>query len=362
MSWTIKYLLPLVLSIIISLIAQRSVAHIAYRRKIFDSTNARKMHTGMVPRLGGLAFLPTVLLSLCICLFVWVLGGDCLSVFELRPNGITKIIICGIAFVIVYLTGLWDDFLEIGYKQKFVLQLAAALFLVSIGIRIDDLCGIFGIHEIPWYISWPLSAIAVVFIINSFNLIDGIDGLASSLAILTFLFYGMILIMADIRSLTILCIILAGTLIGFSYFNIFGKTCSRNKIFMGDTGSMTTAMAIASTGIIILHADTSQNPEWNMVVVLSPMLIPYFDAFRVMFTRILHSSNPFLPDCNHIHHKFIKSGISQRKTLYYILTEASFLIAINLLLIRYLNINIVLLIDIALYILFIRMIRKPTNT
>ena len=121
--------------------------------------------------------------------------------------------------------------------KKFYTQFfTAALISIGSGIRIDNFFGILGIYEINYYISIIFTVTVVVFLVNSYNLIDGIDGLAGGIGILACLSFAFSFFKLGVPNYenVVLCFILLGSLIAFLYFN-FSK---RNKIFMGDTGSL----------------------------------------------------------------------------------------------------------------------------
>lgn len=123
----------------------------------------------------------------------------------------------------------------------------------------------------------------------------------------------------------------AGTLLPFFYYNVFGNAKKQKKIFMGDTGALTTGMIMVFCAIAMLHIDSATfTHEFNpMVMALSPLIIPCFDVVRVYLHRVRRHRNPFLPDKCHIHHKLLALGLNQRTALIVIMIWAAAFIVVN---------------------------------
>ncbi len=148
---------------------------ISFRKNLFDEVNERKIHQGRVPRLGGIAFMPSMVFS----------GG------EAWANDVVVPFCFGVcALMIMYLVGMADDLVGVRYSAKFIAQLVSAGFLALSGLTIDNLHGFLGIGEIPQWVAVPFTMLVVVFVTNAINLIDGIDGLASGLSSIAFLWLG----------------------------------------------------------------------------------------------------------------------------------------------------------------------------
>ena len=143
----------------------------------------------------------------------------------------------------------------------------------------------------------------------------------------------------------------AGTLLPFFYYNVFGDAKKQKKIFMGDTGALTTGMILIFLAIAILHAPgVPFVRDYNPVIIgISPLIIPCFDVVRVYIHRLRHHRNPFLPDQSHIHHKLLALGFNQRISLIIIMLWSMFFIVINLLLCPYLNPTFIIMIDIVIW-------------
>ena len=163
------------------------ISLISFRKRLFDSVDPRKVHHGYVPRLGGVAFFPSILIAVFLVIaFRNELFGTNLLDFE-RTNRLLVIVCC---LFILYLTGMMDDLIGVRYRSKFLIQILCGCFLALVDLRIDNLYGLFGVYELPLWVSFPLTVFVVVYVLNAINLIDGIDGLASGLSMMALLFMG----------------------------------------------------------------------------------------------------------------------------------------------------------------------------
>ena len=208
--------------------------------------------------------------------------------------------------MVMFLTGLKDDLIGLSARKKLFFQLLTALYLIFMGgVRINSLHGILGIYEIDTLSGSVISLIAIVGIINAYNLIDGIDGLAAGLGILISITFGCLFILSGQMIYALVSFSLTGSLIAFFFYNVFGRI---NKIFMGDTGSLTLGIAFAFLTIKFLDqpGSTQQQLFGSPAVALALMIVPIVDTIRVMIIRIAHKRSPFSADMNHIHHHLIR--------------------------------------------------------
>lgn len=325
---------------------------IAFRKKLFDEVDERKIHKGVVPRLGGIAFMPAVIFSVCLVLAVGMS-------FYFDPSGqsmsqSTKMImylLC--AEMLMFLIGIADDLVGLRYKAKFIGQIIAAVFICASGAYIHNLGGLLWINALPDWLGWAISGFCVVYVVNAINLIDGIDGLASGLSGIALIFYGVVLTIAQEWILAILVWAQLGTLVPFFYYNVFGNPKKQKKIFMGDTGALTVGMLISFIALSVTNIDSPTIPaDYNkMVLAFSPIFIPVFDVVRVYFHRVRHHRNPFLPDKCHIHHKLLAIGLNQRASLCLILLAALVFMLGNVALSPYVSATWLLAGDLAVWIL-----------
>lgn len=339
---------------------------IAFSKKLFDEVDERKIHKGIVPRLGGIAFLPAMIFSICLVLAVSISLGmtDSYNIFE---NCSQQIMYLLCAEMLMFLVGIADDLIGVRYKAKFVSQILAAIFICASGAYIHDMEGLLWIEELPSWLGWCISGFFVVYIVNAINLIDGIDGLASGLSGIALIFYGIVLTVAQNWVLALLVWAQLGTLIPFFYYNVFGNPNKRKKIFMGDTGSLTVGMILSFIALSVTNIDAPDvTKEYNkLVLAFSPLIIPAFDVVRVYFHRIRHHRNPFLPDKCHIHHKLLALGLNQRASLCVILLASVIFMLVNVSLSPYVAATWLVVGDVALWvcgnILITRAIRKKES-
>jgi UDP-N-acetylmuramyl pentapeptide phosphotransferase/UDP-N-acetylglucosamine-1-phosphate transferase len=166
--------------------------------------------------------------------------------------------------------------------------------------------GLFGIDQVSYGVSIALTFILFLAMINSFNLVDGIDGLASGVGIITSLFFGIGFLLNNHMAYAIMSFILASSLIAFFIYNVFGK---ENKIFLGDTGSMLIGYLLAIFAVRFLNFEDGQTvfdeDLSTPAVMLCVLIVPLFDTARVFVLRIARGKSPFTADRSHIHHRLL---------------------------------------------------------
>lgn len=324
---------------------------IAFRKKLFDEVDERKIHKGVVPRLGGIAFLPALIFAICFVLAVEISFG-LIDVYEIFVGIGRSLLYLMCAEMLIFLVGIADDLIGVRYKAKFIAQIICAVFICAAGAYIHNLGGMFWIWEIPDWFGWCISGFIVVYLVNAINLIDGIDGLASGLSGIALIFYGIVLTISQHWLLAMLAWAQFGTLVPFFYYNVFGNPKKRKKIFMGDTGALTVGMLISFIALSITNIDSTEIArDYNkLVLAFSPLVIPAFDVIRVYFHRIRHHRNPFLPDKCHIHHKLLALGFNQRTSLCLILLSAVVFMLVNILLSPYVSATLLFVADLLLWV------------
>lgn len=349
--WTINSLFVFVLSVFCAGVLIPQILLISFRKKLFDVPDERKIHQGVVPRLGGIAFKPVILFSVVLSLGIsQTLGfGEFLEeiVLESQPLAFG---FC--AILVLYLVGIADDLIGIRYCAKFIIQILCGVMLIAGGLGITELYGILFIDTMPEWIGYPLTVFAVVFIINAINLIDGIDGLASGLCGVAMLFYGVIFMHIHEYLYALFAFATLGVLVPFFYYNVFGDAHKQKKIFMGDTGSLTIGIIICVLSLRMIHrfsiemTDIKFNP---FILAYSPLIVPCFDVVRVYLHRVRNGKNPFLPDKNHIHHKLLAIGMQQRTAMVTIVAVSVCFTLCNILLSRYVDATVLLASDILIW-------------
>lgn len=349
--WLANILFSLGISLLLTGVIIPQILLIAFRKKLFDEPDARKIHTSVVPRLGGIAFMPAIFFSIIsVCGFAML--HEPLGFNSVESQWVVQFCFIACAILLMFLVGLADDLVGVKYRAKFVVQIISALMLVIGGLWIDNLHGFMWIHELSPYVGIPLTVVVIVFIINAINLIDGIDGLASGLSTIALLFYGIAFFSSGEYLYAMIAAATMGTLIPFFYYNVFGDPAKRKKIFMGDTGALTIGVVLSTLSLKMndMGHPLEGLPTNTLVVAFSPLIVPCFDVIRVYFHRIFRHRNPFLPDKCHIHHKFLALGMPQRAAMMSILIVSASFIIINVLVSPYININMLVIIDLFIWI------------
>jgi UDP-GlcNAc:undecaprenyl-phosphate/decaprenyl-phosphate GlcNAc-1-phosphate transferase len=289
-------LLTASVSFIISFLAIPVVLQIADQKKLYDIPDERKVHTKPVASLGG----------------VGIFGGFILAALlsiQISPHFFEFQYFFAAAFVIFFL-GLKDDLIVLSASKKFIGQVIAASILIHLGgIRIDSMHGLFGFDQVPEGFGLALSYLTIIVVINSFNLIDGIDGLASSLGILTMLIFGTYFFTIEQQAYALLSFAMAGSLVAFLIFNHHPA-----RIFMGDSGSL--MIGLVNSILVIKFINVAGLPsvavpiESAVAVGFAILIVPLLDTLRVFGIRIFNGRSPFTPDRNHVHHLLLERGMS----------------------------------------------------
>ena len=303
---------------------------ISHKKRLYDVPDARKVHTMPVPRLGGLSFFPVILMSMFLVigfrLYFWDMDTSSLSF-----NMLYEYLFLFVGMTLLYLVGVCDDLVGVGYRYKFAVQIAAAFLLVLSGNWFDSFGGLFGIYSVPVWGGVPFTVFIVVYITNAINLIDGIDGLASGLCCIALSVLSVIFFLRGQYVYALLAICTLGILMPFWCYNVFGNANRGHKLFMGDAGSLTLGYVIS---FLIIHmsvtnevSPTLSNPY--MVIAFSTVLVPLLDVIRVVLHRLREHKNPFLPDKNHFHHKLLRTGMRVRMVMVCIIAISAFFILLN---------------------------------
>lgn len=288
-------------SFIITFLAIPAIIKVADEKGLFDVPDSRKLHTKAIASLGGVGIFIGFFLSVFLSISTWE-HPEFQYFFA--------------AALITFFLGIKDDILVLSASKKLVGQIAAAAIVIHLGgIRIDSMHGFLGIYSLPDFISYPLTYMTIVVIVNAFNLIDGIDGLAGSLGILTTSVFGSYFMMAGLPDYALLSFALTGALCAFIVFNYHPA-----KIFMGDSGSLLLGLINAILVIkFITVADSTAGsfPIVSSVAIgFSILMVPLLDTLRVFSVRIIHGRSPFSPDRNHIHHLLLDRGLNHSQVTY----------------------------------------------
>ena len=290
-------LLSVAISFTITFLAIPAIINVAEMKKLFDMPDERKVHHSPITPLGGLG------------IFAGFVFG-CLLTLHFNQYADLQYFMAA-SFVIFFL-GLKDDILVISPVKKFIGQVLAAFIIIYYGgIQIRSMHGFLGLYQLPEMFSLLLTYFAVIVVINSFNLIDGVDGLAGSLGLLSTVVFGIYFLNVDMLPYAVIAFSLAGSLLAFLIFNF-----QPAKIFMGDTGSL--LVGTINSILVIKFINVANTEDVTFPILASPavgftiLMIPLLDTLRVFGIRILHRRSPFSPDRNHIHHLLLDRGFSHR--------------------------------------------------
>ncbi|KKB49210.1 glycosyltransferase family 4 protein [Parabacteroides gordonii] len=338
--------LCLVLSFIFSFIFLPQIMKISKRKQLYDVPNGRKSHKEKVPRLGGIAFFPSIVLSMSLVVGYRYLIGFPLNE-QLTGNILLEFLFLAAGCLFLFMMGIEDDLIGVRYRKKFITQFLVASLLPISGFYLNNLYGLLGLYELPVYVGVPLTILLIVFITNAVNLIDGIDGLAAGGSTFSFVVIGWMFFQKDLWLYSMLAFSAAGCLLPFLYFNIWGHR--DRKIFMGDAGSLSLGFLLSFLIIKFpLYISETDPDVKNLVIPFTLLFIPMFDALRVMLVRAMHHRPLFLADRNHLHHKCLATGMTHLQATGLVLIFTIGLLILNYWLVDICNINLLLVIDLLL--------------
>ena len=288
------YLLSFIVAAMAVFVVHPSLVKIAHLKSIVDNPDARKLNKVPVPVLGGVGVFFGIMFSLSVAGY-YVEGMN--IQFELI-----------IAMLIMLYTGVGDDILQLSPRLRFALQIFVVCLMMFLGgIYIDDFHGLWGIGRLPWYIAVTLTIFSCVGIINSINLIDGVDGLCSGYGVFASLAFAFCFMRMGDVSYAILAFAVAGAIFPFMLHNMFGE---RYKMFLGDGGSLVLGFICSLYVMRVIQSGNEVVSESTISLTLAVLAIPVFDTLRVMTARIIAKRSPFSPDKTHLHHMFIRLGYS----------------------------------------------------
>ena len=303
----LQVLLPAMIALFCTWWIHPYILKVAITKNIVDNPDARKLQRVPVPVLGGL----NVVFGVLTGVMAFNLFGNFYDLFPVFAS-----------IIIILIIGLMDDMISLTPRVRFVVEIILVLFLIfTTGYQINDFHGLWGLQEVPLYLSVPLTVVASVGIINAINLIDGVDGYSSGYSIVSCALFGVMFYALDNIRMVTLAAIVATSLIPFFFHNVFGK---HSKMFIGDAGTLSLGIVFSMFVATILSVSPGGKPvDPNMGLVpftLAVLCVPVFDTLRVMSARIYRGKSPFHPDKTHLHHLFIELGFSHIGTTISIIT------------------------------------------
>ena len=274
----------------------------------------RKLHSRRVPTIGGIIIFASILFSFAL----WLPANVTHSAEQLLER-LIELKYLTTALILLFFVGVKDDIIGVSPMKKLLILTVAGFILVIMGdFRITNFDGLLGLYEIPYWASVLLSFFVYIVIVNAFNLIDGVDGLAASQGFLIALFFAFWFYMLGSSTLVLLAAVLAGALLGFLFFNF-----NPAKIFMGDSGSMTIGAIVSLLAIWLINKDNSLldapfDQARTPIVAMVLLAYPLTDTLRVFTLRVLKGKSPFEADKNHIHHRMLENGLNHKQTVLFI--------------------------------------------
>lgn len=353
----VKLGLGMICSFLLTFYTIPTVVKISRRKNLMDEPGARSSHLRKIPNLGGIS----MFYSLAVCA----------SIFAFELFELYKFLFASL--VILLYIGVMDDIVVMrAYKKLFAQIVVTSLMVIGSDVRIRSFFGLFGIYELNYFFSVAMSIFTFIVLINAFNLIDGIDGLAGGYSILCSAMFGISYYRLGEYNypLVVLSGVIIGSVIGFLYFNL--SNYRNNKIFMGDTGSMILGFLLAFTAIcfidIFIDKKLPEIPRYYLqsapAIAMAILILPIIDTLNVFMIRICNGKSPLVADKNHIHHSLLKLGLTHRRSTAYILMYYLFIVSVAYFF-RHINVNVLLLIIVILGFIgaylpkLILLLRKP---
>lgn len=285
-------------------------------KNLVDIPGRRKIHKKITPSMGGIA----IFLGFIISALIWM---------EFPQWKETRFIL--IALFVVFFIGVRDDLVPLRPFMKLLGQLIAAGVLIALfDLRLKSLYGLMGLYDIPLIISYGITLFTIIVITNSFNLIDGLDGLAGTIASISLFAFGTSFFLVGDIVFAVLSFSMLGAVIAFLFFN-----WDPSEIFMGDTGALVIGLMLAILAIHFIDLQYSlpvDNPYKFKAAISGAVcfvIIPLADTLRIFILRTIRRQSPFTPDKSHIHHNVMRLGFSHgRSTIILGLAQASFVLIV----------------------------------
>ena len=292
-----NYIWAFLIALFVALIVTPAVIVLAAKTGAMDAPDARKVHKGPMPRIGGLAiycgFMAAILAML-----------NFAELTQEVANGVIGLLLGGTLIVII---GLIDDYKNLPAKVKLLGQIMAACVVVYFDVRIDVITDPFGDYLYLEYLAAPATVFWIVGLTNTVNLIDGLDGLAAGVSTIASITIMLVALQEDVMIVALFTAALAGAALGFLRYNF-----NPAKIFMGDTGSMFLGFILAGISVIGAVKCTA---TIALIVPILALGLPIMDTTFAIIRRYRGGVPIFKPDKGHLHHRLLDLGFSQRQAV-----------------------------------------------
>ncbi len=331
------HLLGFFTAFLVVLLTMPSLIKVARMKHLVDEPgDERKLHARSVPTIGGIIIFAAIIFSYALW-FPEAKGLDLADpslyrdYYEKMAEHFSEFKFILAAMVLLFFIGVKDDIVGFSPVKKLVGHMVVGYILVVVaGVRIVDMHGIFGVYEIPDFVSIGLSFFVYVVLVNAFNLIDGVDGLAGGVGLIAAMAFGSWLYLAGNVPLALLAFVLAGALVGFLVFNTHPA-----RIFMGDSGSLIIGAILAVLAMRVVDEPTAYMPVQlkqipTPIFAMAVLAYPLVDTLRVFVVRMARGISPFAADRNHIHHRLLDLGLGHRGTTLVLYIYALAIIGLSL--------------------------------
>jgi len=322
---------------VVVLFTMPSLIKVARMKHLVDEPgDARKLHARSVPTIGGIIIFAAVIFSYAL----WFPKAELIGYPDQGYRALYlamgeaykdfKFVIA--VMVLLFFIGVKDDIIGFSPVKKLVGHMIVGYILVIMAdIRITSMHGLFGVYGLSQPISIAFSLFTYVVLVNAFNLIDGVDGLAGGIGLIASFVYGVWLYMAGDVATALLAMVLAGALAGFLVFNLHPA-----RVFMGDSGSLIIGAIVSVLAMKVVDHDVTHLPEYlrrvpTPVFAMAVIAYPLVDTFRIFIHRSARGVSPFAADKNHIHHRLMALGVGHRGTTALLYTYSVLIIALSLL-------------------------------
>lgn len=321
---------------IVVLMTMPSLIKVARMKHLVDEpSGGRKLHQRSVPTIGGIIIFAALIFSYALWFPSAAVAGvpeaGYKSLYLMMGGAYKDLKFIIAALVLLFFIGVKDDIVGFSPVKKLIGHMVVGYILVvTAGIRIRDMHGLFGIYELGDAVSIAFSLFVYIVLVNAFNLIDGVDGLAGGIGFISAMAYGAWLYWAGDVPLALLAVVLGGALLGFLVFNFHPA-----RIFMGDSGSLIIGAIIAVLAMKVVDHDTHKLPMWlqhvpSPLFAMAVIAYPLVDTFRVFVVRTARGTSPFAADRNHIHHRLMAHGLGHRGTTMVLYGYSVLIIALSM--------------------------------
>ncbi|HXC03160.1 MAG TPA: MraY family glycosyltransferase [Bacteroidia bacterium] len=313
------------------LLSTPALIKVAILKRLFDEPgDERKLHKRMVPTIGGI-----IIFAGTIFAFSLWFPSEKIGDLETLKASVKDFKYVIATVLILFFVGVKDDIIGTAPIKKLVAHVIVGMILVTMAqIKLTSMHGIFGITQLPDWGSVFVSLFTYIVVVNAFNLIDGVDGLAAGVGVIAATAFSAWFYTAGDLVMAALAVALAGSLVAFLIFNF-----NPAKIFMGDSGSLSIGLIICVLAIKMVQTDHLDilmrsplayvhKPIFAMCVLVYPLV----DTLRIFVYRAVRGMSPFSADRNHLHHLLIDGGCSHKQTVLIIYMFNIFMISLSILL------------------------------